>query len=310
MLGIPAERRTMRISTNGNTATISKMPRDAEFYVERNSAVAGSPVTQSMSKDPTEGKLLRRRLLSSELEGRDYTPVEMPSAIAQAWAMYQVGKKQTLDRKRIGERSYVLYEALANDQKVTFRGCYPGHIMIWNATPMKNGETYESNQSALVDFVEIDDETGCDKKVHFTNVEDSGSMERAHGTLYTVKGSFLAAELAVKAEVYHTKDVAVKRFSETDDSFQKFSGKGNVLLNVHGYLIEIPLYPKEAVDIWPGYLLGFTEGITLSMHSAGDVTLRNEENNDYVIRLKAGDEGGFVYAHSALASETHQKKDD
>ena len=299
----------MRIYSAGNSVTVSKMSKGTKIYAERNSVIASSKVTQSNNVSPKEGKLLRRRLLSSELEGRDYTPVEMPSAIAQAWAMYQVGKKQTLDRKRIGERSYVLYEVISDSQKVTFRGCYPGHIMIWNATPMKKGEKYGPNQSALVDFVEINDETGCDEKVHFLEELDT-EMRRPHGTLYTVKGSFLAAELAVKAEVYHTKDVAVKRFSETDDSFQKFSGKGNVLLNVHGYLIEIPLYPKEAVDIWPGYLLGFTEGITLSMESAGDVTLRNEENNDYVIRLKAGEKGGFVYAHSALAVETHQKKED
>lgn len=272
-----------RTTTNGfPTVTISKMAVGEKLYAERNSAIASSPIYNKADADsgrPT-GQLNRRRVMITELEGEDYTPEVKPTKLSQAWSNFQLGTKQTLDRKRIGERSYVLYEALADDQKVTFRSCFPGTIMCWNATPLVTGEYYlRSGETA--------------KSV--SNEED---YLRPHGTLLAVTGSFLVADLRVKAKVFHTGDVAVVKFSETKDSFQKFSGNGMVFLEVHGDLQEIPLYPNESVDVFPGYLLGFTEGMKLEMKSAGDVTLRNEENNDYVIRLTAGALGGFVYTHS------------
>ena len=264
------------------TVTISKMAVGDKIYAERNSFIASSPVYSKSDADagrPT-GSLYRRRLMLTELEGEDYTPPVMPTALSQKWADFKLGTKQTMDRKRIGERSYVLYEALAPDQKVTFRSCFPGIIMRWNATPLADGERYV--------------EPGTDAK----SVYEEDDMDRPHGTLMAVRGSFLVADLRVKASVFHTGDPLIIKSSETGDAFQKFSGNGMVFLEVHGDLQEIPLYPGEAVDVVPGYLLGFTEGISLAMKQAGDITLRNEENNDYVIRLTAGDKGGYVYTHS------------
>jgi uncharacterized protein (AIM24 family) len=275
-----------KITTNGfSTITISKMRAGEKIYAERNSCIASSPVYSKADADagrPT-GALYRRRLMVTELEGQDYTPETKPTALTQKWADFKLGTQQTLDRKRIGERSYVLYEALADEQKVSFRSCFPGIIMRWNALPLADDEYYVAPK-------ELGETT---KSVH--NTKDD---KRPHGTLMAVRGSFLVADLHVSAKVYHTGDVQVVRLSETKDSFQKFTGDGMVFLEVHGDLQEIPLYPGEAVDVFPGYLLAFTEGVTLEMKAAGDVTLRNEENNDYVIRLRAGAKGGYVYTHS------------
>lgn len=278
--------------------TISKIPAGEKIYAERNCCIASSPVTSSR-EDLKSGSLLRRRLMVTELEGQNYIPAQRPTAISRAWEEFKLGTRQTLDRKRVGERSYVLYEALADEQKVTFRSCFPGSIMIWNTKPLEPHEQYQKDESAIVDFV---DDSTQDEVVHFLN-EENHPRRRPHGVLYAVKGSFLAAQLSVKTTIFHTEDIGVKRFSETDDSFQKYSGDGNVFLEVHGDLIEIPLYEDEAVDIWPGHLLAFTEGVKPAMMPAGDVTLRNEENNDYVIRLKATKGNGFVYAHSVRRTD-------
>lgn len=264
------------------TVTISKMAIGDKVYAERNSFIASSPVYSKEDADsgrPT-GALYRRRLMVTELEGENYTPDAMPTALSQSWANFKLGTKQTLDRKRIGERSYVLYEALAPDQKVTFRSCFPGVIMPWNAAPLRPGELYVRPNTEA-------------KSIH-----EEAEVSRPHGTLIAVRGSFLVADLKVSAKVYHTGDPLIIKSSETGDAFQKFSGNGIVFLEVHGDLQEIPLYPNESVDVVPGYLLGFTEGVTLAMKQAGDRTLRNEENNDYVIRLTAGSKGGYVYTHS------------
>lgn len=267
------------------TVTISKMEEGDKIYAERNSCIASSPVysREDEKAGRTTGKLKRRRLMVTELEGTDYTPDKKPTELSQGWTNFKLGTQQTLDRKRIGERSYVLYEAMEDGQKATFRSCFPGTIMRWNAVPLAKGEHYVAPE-------ESDEIT---KSVH--NVDDD---QRPHGTLMAVQGSFLVADLKVSAKVHHTGNVQVVRFSETKDSFQKFSGNGMVFLEVRGDLQEIPLYSGESVDVFPGYLLAFTEGITLEMKAAGDKTLRNEENNDYVIRLTAGENGGYVYTHS------------
>lgn len=109
----------------------------------------------------------------------------------------------------------------------------------------------------------------------------------ANGTLYAIGDSFLVAELTVKAEVYRTDDVDIKRFSGTNDAFQKFSGTGCVYLEVHGDLEKIPLYPGESVRVCPGYFLAMTEGVTMRMVSAGDVMIRKREKQDYWIEFTA-----------------------
>ena len=286
----------MRYKITGNgfpTVTISKMMTGEKLYAERNSCIASSPIYNKEDADagkPT-GLLRRRRLMVTELEGEDYSPVQKPTKLSQQWNDFKLGTKQTLDRKRIGERSYVLYEALGEEQKVTFRSCFPGTIMRWNAAPLAPGECYVC-QGEIAKSVLSDD------------------YNTPHGTLMAVRGSFLVADLIVSAKVYHTGNVQVVKLSETKDSFQKFSGNGNVFLEVHGDLQEIPLYPGESVDVFPGYLLGFTEGVTLEMKPAGDVTLRNEENNDYIIRLTAGPLGGYVFTHSVKPKDFFKRNED
>lgn len=308
------------------TITISKMmpkhigedgkvvPAD-RIYAERNSCVACSPIyNEADAKAAMEaresgdvkaaeeaekrvGKLVRRRLMITEIQGKRYAREVKPTALSQGWADFMLGTKQTLDRKRIGERSYVLYEALADNQKATFRSCFPGVIMPWDASPLEEGEVYVKPEK----FYEEHSEEEVPSVFH----EDT--KKRPHGILRAVQGSFLVAELKVSAEVYHTKKVLVVKFSETKDSFQEFSGNGMVFLEVHGNLQEIPLYPGESVDVFPGYLLGFTESVDPEMKPAGDVTLRNEENNDYVIRLRADDRGGFVYTHSVKVKDFFER---
>lgn len=285
------------------TVTISKMEAGTKLYAERNSCIACSRiynkerdgeiqvltngVVENEHNTPTnKGYLERRRLMATELEGEDYTPEQKPTPLTRWFANFEAGVKQTIDRKRIGERSYVLYHALRNNQKVTFRSCFPGEIMAWNARPLASGEVYVKEPENENDHVIV-------KSVH-RKLE----AMRPHGTLLAVRGSFLVADLKVSAKVYHTGDVNVNRFSETKDSFQKFTGNGNVFLEVNGNMQEIPLYPHETVEVFPGYLLAFTDSVSLSMEPAGDVALRNEENNDYVIRLTANEKGGYVYTHS------------
>lgn len=282
-----------KISNNGfATVSISKMEEGVILYAERNSCIACSPIA---TKAEEGTGLWRRRVLSTELNGENYTHEKKPTPISQAWADFKLGTKKTIDRKRIGERSYVLYEALEDGQKATFRTCFPGTIMPWNARPLEKDEVYvkEKNSGEIPKSIYNEDEN-----------------ERPHGTLIAVRGSFLVADIKVAASVYHTGKVEVLRFSETMDSFQKFSGQGMVFLEVHGDLQEIPLHPDESVDVFPGYLLGFSEGIKLEMKPAGDVTLRNEENNDYVIRLKAGEKGGYVYTHSVKPLDFFRRKEN
>ena len=280
-----------KITSNGfPTVTISKIEKGKKFYAERNSVVASSPIAGANQV----GGLSRRRLMITELEGEEYASKKMPTEISQLFADFMASTKQTIDRKRIGERSYVLYEALEDGQKITFRSCCPGTIMRWNASPLASDENYLNLPTD-------------GRKIQAKTIFEKGDSRRPHGVFMAVRGSFLVAELEAKALVYHTGSVSVRRFSETDDSFQRFEGNGNVFLEVHGDLQEIPLYPNESVDVFPGYLLGFTEGVSLEMKAAGDITLRNEENNDYVIRLTAGSKGGYVYTHSVKVSDFFAK---
>jgi len=287
-----------RISHNGfPTVTISKLKTGEKVYAERNSCIACSPI--SIEGDGSRGGLRRRRLMAVELEGEDYDVPEMPTRLSQAFVGFALNVKQTITRKQLGERSYVLYEAMSDDQKATFRSCFPGNIMAWNATPLPESESYIMpedyyyyNPTAVVHSI--------------FNVDEA---KRPHGTIRVVKGSFLVAEMKVKAKVYHAEDegARIKRQSETDNTFQEFSGNGMVFFEARGDLQEIPLYPDESVDVFVGYLLGFTEDVSLKMSPAGDSILRNEENSDYVIRLTAGPRGGFVYTHSVKIQEFHKK---
>lgn len=278
-----------KITENGFPAlTISRMDKGDRIYAEMNSCIACSPIFDQDDYDngrPT-GMMKRRRILPAELEGEDYTPVKKPTFLSQRWSDFKLDTKQTLDRERIGEQSYVLYEAMGPKQKVSFRSCFPGTIMAWNARPLEDFEYYVAPW-------EDDPKT----------IYDPNEDNRPHGVLRAVHGSFLAADLRVKAKVFHTGKVLVRKSSGTDDSFQEFNGSGIVFLEVHGDLQEIPLHPGEGVDVFKGYLLGFTEGVTLEMKPAGSVILRKEEANDYVIRCTAGEKGGYVYTHSVRPRE-------
>ena len=201
---------------------------------------------------------------------------------------FTAGVEQTDERKRIGERSYVIYEALGPNQKVTFRSCFPGTIMAWNATPLLDGEVYTSTSKIRTIFAD-------------------DYADRPHGIIRVTKGAFLCADIKVKGKVYHTQDDGIINFSETKDYFQEFNGRGYSFFEVHGDLLEIPLLPYESVDVFPGYLLGFTDSMTLLMRSAGDITLRNEENSHHVIRLTADKRGGYVYTHSVKINDFFER---
>lgn len=285
-----------KISHNGfPTVTISKMATGEKVYAERNSCIACSPIAAEGS---TEG-LRRRRVMAVELKGDDYSIPVQPTRLSQMFTGFALNTKQTIVRKQMGERSYVLYEALSDGQKATFRSCFPGNIMAWNATPLLETENY------------IQDEDYYDYHPGeiVPSVFNLDETRRPHGKIRVVKGSFLVADLKVKADVYHEPDseAKIKRLSETDNTFQEFSGNGMVFFETRGDLQEIPLYPGESVDVFVGYLLGFTEDVSLKMCPAGDAVLRNEENSDYVIRLTAGARGGFVYTHSVKIPEFHKK---
>lgn len=273
------------ITSNGfPTVTISKMNTGDKIYAERSaehdSYIASSEIFIQEDADagrPT-GYLKRKLLTAAELGGVDYTPEVKPTPLSRWWAAAKKDIEQTIDRQNVGEHTYVLYEALAPNQKVTFTSCFPGTIMCWDATPLADGESYlEAGDDAL-------------------SVKDNGP--KPHGTLVCVNGSFLVADFHVRTKVYHTGKVDIVDFSETKDAFQKFSGPGNVYLEVHGDLIEVPLYPHEAINVMPGHLLGFTEGVELDIKEAGDLSLRSIENNPYVIKATAGEKGGYVYIHA------------
>lgn len=121
---------------------------------------------------------------------------------------------------------------------------------------------------------------------------------KERGDIFAVSDSFLVAEIKVKSKVYHTENASVKKFSGTNDVFQRFSGNGSVWLEVHGDLEEISLFPGESVQVCPGFFLAMSEDVKIEMVSAGDVHLRNRENRDYWIQLTAGERGGTVFCHS------------
>lgn len=130
----------------------------------------------------------------------------------------------------------------------------------------------------------------------------------SQGDIYAVSDSFLVAEIAVKSHVYHTENSSVKKFSETNDVFQRFSGQGRVWLEVHGDLETIELYPGESVQVCPGFFLAMSDGVQFEMVSAGDIHLRNRENCDYWIQLTAGENGGVVYCHSVNPKQFWEQK--
>ena len=262
------------------TLTVSKIKKGNKFYSEESSVIACSPICDLDS----ESGLKRYCLTQKELNGEAENPPRKKTFLGQFLADSFTEVEHTLERQRIGEKMYVVHEAASSGQKVTYKSCFPGTIMCWDVTPLSEGEM-------CFDF---------NKSVWETDI-----VKRPHGTLIAVRGSFLVADFRVNACVYHQSggdEVLIKRFSKTENIFQKFEGKGYVFLEVHGDLQEIPLFPGESVDIFPGHLLAFTEGISLSMVKAGDVRLRNVENNDYVIRLTASSKGGFVY----MSSVTHE----
>lgn len=163
--------------------------------------------------------------------------------------------------------------------------------MCWNASPLRDAENF-------VDFGDTF------KKSIFESTE----YKRPHGPFCAVKGSFLAASIDVKTSLYHQsvdsqRDSLVKLLSMTDNTFQHFSGNGYALLMSYGSISEVMLHPGEQFDVFPGYLLGFTEGVTLEMESAGDAIIRNLELKHDVIRLTAPKNGGYVYTQSFNPTE-------
>ncbi len=266
-----------RITSNGfPTVTVSKIARGEKIYAEMGTMLASSPIGEG---------LLRRRVMATELNGESYVPPQMPTWISQWWAGVKSNVRQTVDSEAVQEGPYMLFEAVKNDQKVSFKSCFPGTIMAWNARPLVRGENYVlPNSEAKSIFAE-------------------NEADRPHGTLIAINGAFLAGDIRVQNKAYHTGDSSIRDNSKTGDTFQRLEGNGLVFLEVHGDLGEIPLYPGESVDICPGYLLGFTEGIRLKMIDAGDRAVKAEDNQDSLIRCTAGAKGGYVYTHSVDSEE-------
>lgn len=270
------------ITKNGfSTLTVSRLKAGEKIYAEKNAVIASSPVyseADNIAGIPT-GKLIRRRITTQELEGHSYVREKKPTVLSQMFSDFKVNTRETIERTRIGESSYVLYEPLADNQKITFRTSFPGTILPLLIAPSEEENYIDSNGKMM------------------SSLSSDHDM-RPKGVFRAVKGSLFVSDFGVSAKVYHTQDIAIKTLSRTDDSFQEFRGKGNVFLAVNGDLLEIPLLPGESVDVWPGFLVCFSDGVTLKMTSAGDITLRNEENNDFAIRLTAGSKGGYVYVNS------------
>ena len=264
------------------TLTISKIAKGRKFYAEPNSAIAFSPV---YDPDTGIGSLKRYCITEGEKNGNSDPGPVRHTRLGKFFQGEKMAIRETIERKVIGEQPmYVVYEALEKDQKITFKSCFPGTILPWKVNSLAQGETY--------DF----------KSIWSTRID-----ERPHGPLNAVKGSFLTADFNVLTKPYYQtgnneRDVLVKNFSGTNNVFQQFTGEGYVFLEVHGDLQEIPLFPRESVDIFPDQLLAFTDGVILNMVIAGDLRLRNLENNQYVIRLTAPEKGGFVY----ISSVSHQ----
>lgn len=307
MLGVPGRKEyTMRIITpkkrwtvdsSGGypTVTVSSIDAGEEIYAERNSCVACSTIYTGEKDEHGNsiGGMERGRVMSESPETKG------PTRMARAILKFNRDVKETIDRKILGERSYISYKALKDKQKATFIVKFPGMIMLWDATPMEEDEV----------FVEDEDYYKHHRHEKVRSVFNEDLSKRPHGKINVVKGSFLVADMCVKANVFHVDDpgIKIKSLSGTDNTFQQFSGEGMVAFEVHGTLQEIPLYPGEAVDVFVGYLLGFTEGVELAMKPAGNAVLRNEENSDYVIRLTAGEKGGYVYTHSVRIPDAHKK---
>lgn len=285
--------RFMRIKIEGTTfptLTLSKLREGQKFYSELNASIAKSP------------NIGRRLLKEDELRGIA-APV-IPTGIAGAWASAKQDWKATQKRKYAGESpSYVLYEAKepsqtadGNEQifpKVTLGSCFPGTIMQFNLGACMQAELEPENHTVL-------------KEVY-----EDGTFG---GELYAAKGSFLMAEMeqdsihtGVGMDIFHTGDVAIKKYSGTDDTFQHFSGNGRVWLEVHGDVMEMKLYPGESVQMAPGYFLAMTKGVKLEVIEAGDLALRTQESCDFWVEFTAGSEGGTVWCHTVLPREFRRR---
>lgn len=283
------------VTENGSVpmVSISNIPAGAKFYAKPNSTISSSPIVENNDG----GKLSRRIATLSELQGEGQGLPKRVTFFGQMHAKIVAGTKQSIERTTMGQRYSVLYEALADDQTITMGGSFPGTIMCWNAKPLGDNESF------------VDSKDTFQKSIF-----ESENSKRPQGPFCAVTGPFLAASLDVKANVYHQTvnsrtDILVKQFSETNNTFQHFSGNGYVMLEVYGGLSEFPLCPGEQINVFPGYLLGFTEGITLEIKPAGDKFLRHAEHRDYVIRLTAPQKGGYVYTHSVIPAEFFKMQD-
>ena len=269
------------------TVSISKIPVGTKFYAEPNSVILSSAIANGN----TGGTISRRLATMTDFQSEDQRTPHRATLLGQMCANFVAGTQQTTERRNVGERSYVIYEALANDQRITFTGSHDGDIICWNAKPLKDDENF-------VDSTQDSQES----------IDESEENTRYRGPLCVIKNTFLVASLNVKSKVYHqtgdsNRDILVKQFSKTDNTFQHFSGDGYVMLQAFGGAAEFPLCPGEKIDVWPGCLLGFTEGITLEMKPSGDASLRSEELSDYVIRLTAPQKGGIVLVQTGLPSK-------
>lgn len=127
------------------------------------------------------------------------------------------------------------------------------------------------------------------------------------GDIYAIEDSFLIAEIGAIGKSYNTRNKAIRNLSGTNDKFQHFSGTGKVFFEVHGDLVEIPLYSHESVQIRPGYFLAMTEGIKMEMVGVGDVQLRTSDNTPLWLQLTAGEKEGKVFCHSVIPREFMSK---
>lgn len=181
--------------------------------------------------------------------------------------------------RQMGEApSYVLCTANEENQKISLRSHFPGDILI-------------------------------------LDIEETGPI-------LTQRGAFLAAFMGVEMDLRVVEDVRVAKFAVTGEFLQYISPREKqhvgtldvpmyCFLEVHGDVMEIPLYPGETVKAMPGTFLCMTEGVKLEVESVDDLQLRDFEDNSYLMKFTAPDDGtleeneiaGKVWFHSMIPKE-------
>ena len=247
----------IRIRKKGTTQpalVISKLPKGAMLISEGRAMEAQSPN-------------ISRRLA-------DMTTVNGGKASDERsiWDQVRAGSRERATLTQLGEKpAYVLYKALEDNQKISFKCHYPGDILELDL--LKTGPIIAVRSAFMVAFYGV--HMGIHTITDFKLIQMSDI------------GQFMQRLAPGKAQIVNGIKMPQK-----------------VFLEVHGDVMKVDLYssmkngrkdlteesPPESIMIVPNTLLAFSEGVEMELVNVSDLELRQFEGINFLIKLTCSKE--------------------